>query len=69
MEAESFPDDDHEEALNLTEILDFYQKDLRTIGMKDVSFTYYPAGHMFYMLESCVEKFHGEAAAWYGANE
>ena len=35
----------------------------------NVSFTYYPAGHMFYMLESCVEKFHGEAAAWYGANE
>ncbi len=35
----------------------------------NVSFTYYPAGHMFYMLESCVEKFHQEAAAWYGTNE
>ena len=33
----------------------------------NVSFTYYPAGHMFYMVEDCVEKFHGEAAAWYGA--
>ena len=32
----------------------------------NLSFTYYPAGHMFYMLESNVEKFHGEAEAWYG---
>jgi len=31
----------------------------------NLSFSYYPAGHMFYMLESCVERFHGEAEAWY----
>ena len=31
----------------------------------NLSFTYYPAGHMFYLLESCLEKFHGEAEAWY----
>ena len=32
---------------------------------ENLSFTYYSAGHMFYMLESCIEKFHNEAEAWY----
>ena len=32
----------------------------------NLSFSYYPAGHMFYMVESCIKRFHEEAKAWYG---
>lgn len=35
----------------------------------NLSFTYYPSGHMFYLLESNLDKFHSEAEAWYGAKK
>ena len=42
MEAEAFPDDDHGSAAPLPEILDLYEKRLRALGLRDISFTYYP---------------------------
>ncbi len=34
--------------------------------LKDnVSFTYYPAGHMFYLIDDCLAQFHQDAEAWY----
>lgn len=42
MEAEDFPDDDPGTAESLPEILDFYERRLAALGLRDVSFTYYP---------------------------
>ena len=42
MEAETFPDDDCGSAAELPEILDFYENRLISLGLRDVSFTYYP---------------------------
>ena len=34
--------------------------------LKDqVSFTYYPAGHMFYLNEECLKQFHADAEKWF----
>ena len=43
MEIESFDDDLTEDALDRDEISAFYRDKLRSIGLKDVSYTYYPA--------------------------
>lgn len=43
----------------------FENKELRD----NVSFSYYPSGHMFYLLDSSLEKFRTEAAAWYGEDK
>ena len=32
----------------------------------NLSFTYYPCGHMIYMAQDSLEQFRGDAAAWYG---
>ena len=38
--------------------------------LKDnLSFTYYPAGHMFYLLDSALAQFREDAKAWYGGGE
>ena len=33
---------------------------------KNLTFSHYPAGHMFYLLESNVAAFHEDAEAWFG---
>ncbi len=34
--------------------------------LKDnVSFTYYPAGHMFYLIDDCLAQFRQDAEAWF----
>lgn len=39
-------------------------------ALKDnVSFTHYPAGHMFYLLDSNVSRFREDAKAWYGVKQ
>ena len=35
--------------------------------LDNLRFTYYPSGHMIYLHEPSLEKIHGEAEAWYGA--
>ncbi len=43
MEIENFEDDIAEDAVSTKEALDFYDKKFAGFGMKDVSYTYYPA--------------------------
>ncbi len=45
MEIESFDDDLTEEALDREEVGSFYSNKLKSIGLKDVSYTYFPAAN------------------------
>ncbi|MBQ6399728.1 MAG: peptidase S10 [Clostridia bacterium] len=42
----------------------FLNEDIR----KNLSFTYYPAGHMFYLHEPSLKQFRQDAEAWFGGN-
>ena len=46
MEAEEFPDGEAGQTMELSEMLDLYENRLSTIGLRDVSFTYYPPADM-----------------------
>ena len=46
MEAEELPDGEGGQAMELPEVLELYENRLSSIGLRDVSFTYYPPAEM-----------------------